>query len=245
MFVQCNILRPEHPDKGHFELRQGKVVELDISVTTKAALPWSQESHGMGSFHLDTHLISEAPPCTHVSDSNSSGTSAGDSRRSVSAQPSCASAPSSPYPFAYQCNEESEPERDGRGLQASVARNNDSVDEELPVLSHMNPKRGSSSGGEEIYLIVRNLPPTATLYARFGCNIAPTVSSLTGAEPAERNECTEKSSLVSHCERYTCLPSPSSDSSRSRLHYTVSSAFRSREMLWDVSSFLRIRSQHF
>jgi len=203
----------------------------------------------MGSFLVvvfeHSHLISGAPPCTHVSDGSSSGTSAGDSRPSISAQPSCTSAQSSPYPFAYQSNEDSEPEWDGSGLQASVARNNDNVEEELPVLSHVNPKRGSTSGGEEIYLIVRNLPPTATPYARFGCNIAPTVSSLTSAEPAERNECTDESTLVSHCERYTCLPSPSSDSSRSRRHYTVSSAFHSREMLWDVSSFLRIRSQHF
>ena len=82
--------------------------------------------------------------------------------------------PVAPIPRA---NEEPEPEREGSGLPASSFRNDTGVHEKLPVLSHMNPRRGSTKGGYEIYLVVRNLPPTALLYARFGCNLAPTVSS--------------------------------------------------------------------
>ena len=41
----------------------------------------------------------------------------------------------------------------------------------------MNPRRGSTNGGEEIYLIVRNLPPSIVPYARFGRKVTPTVSS--------------------------------------------------------------------
>ena len=84
-------------------------------------------------------------------------------------QQSPSSDPFAPIPRA---NEESEPEQ-----QPPATREIESEDEELPVLSHVNPKKGSTSGGEEIYLIVRNLPPSVVLYARFASNIAPTVSS--------------------------------------------------------------------
>ncbi len=78
---------------------------------------------------------------------------------------------------AFISYEESKSEWDGSDLRATTLNDN-AVDEELPVLLHANPRRGSTSGGEEIYLIVKNLPSTTVLYARFGCNIAPTVSSL-------------------------------------------------------------------
>ena len=80
--------------------------------------------------------------------------------------------------LTHQINEGSKPEWDGSGLRASTTRNDNAVDEELPILLHVNPKRGSTSGGEEVYLIVKNLPSTTVLYARFGCHIAPTVSCL-------------------------------------------------------------------
>ena len=60
-------------------------------------------------------------------------------------------------------------------LQAFAAPVNEHVAEEGPVLSRVVPRRGPVSGGEEIVLIVSNLPPTIKLYARFGCNIALTV----------------------------------------------------------------------
>ena len=49
---------------------------------------------------------------------------------------------------------------------------------EGPVLSRVVPRRGPVSGGEEIVLIVSNLPPTIKLYARFDCNIALTVGGI-------------------------------------------------------------------
>ena len=47
-----------------------------------------------------------------------------------------------------------------------------------PVLSRVNPRRGSTRGGDEIVLIVSNLPPTMRLYARFGSNFTRTVSGM-------------------------------------------------------------------
>ena len=127
--------------------------------------------------------------------------------------------------ITHQNNEVSKPKWDGSGLRASTTRNDNTVDEELPVLLHVNPRRGSTSGGEEVYLIVKNLPSTTVLYARFGCNIAPTVSSLIVSEPEKRNECTDNLPLVPHCGWRTCLPAPSRDSSRSCRRYIMSSAF--------------------
>ena len=62
---------------------------------------------------------------------------------------------------------------------------------ELPLLFHVSPKQGSTTGGDEICLVVKHLPSNVVLYARFGDNIAPTVSSLIGPDPAERNDCTD------------------------------------------------------
>ena len=130
---------------------------------------------------IHSHLIPGVPPNAHLSDSSSSGTSAGDSWCSVSGRLSCASV----YDLfmTHQSNEGSRPEWDGSGLRASTTRSDNAMDGGLPVLLHVNPRCGSTSGGEEIYLIVRNLPSTTVLYARFGSNIAPTVSSLVGSEP--------------------------------------------------------------
>ena len=75
-------------------------------------------------------------------------------------------------------NEESEVAGQQGPLQASAAPVDD-VAVDVPVLSRVNPRRGLTSGGDEIDLIVTNLPPSVTLYARFGCNITPTVSGMT------------------------------------------------------------------
>jgi len=61
-------------------------------------------------------------------------------------------------------------------LQTAALLIDEDVDEEVPVLSLVNPRRGPTSGGDQIVLIVSNLPPTIKLYARFGSNIVPTVS---------------------------------------------------------------------
>ena len=53
------------------------------------------------------------------------------------------------------------------------------VNEELPVLRRVNPRRGPTSGGDEVDLIVSNLPQTIELYARFGSKIVSTVSYIT------------------------------------------------------------------
>jgi len=75
-------------------------------------------------------------------------------------------------------NEESEPAGPQGLLQTSVTPIDEHVAEASPVLSRVNPMRGPTSGGDEIILIVSNLPPTMSLYARFGCNITPTVSGM-------------------------------------------------------------------
>ena len=69
--------------------------------------------------------------------------------------------------------------------QTSAVPANEDVAEEGPVLSRINPRRGPTSGGDEINLIVTNLPPSITLWARFGSNIAPTVSGMTLSGLAE------------------------------------------------------------
>ena len=63
-------------------------------------------------------------------------------------------------------------------LRTLAAPVNEHVAEEGPVLARVVPRRGPVSGGEEIALIVSNLPPTIKLYARFDCNIALTVSGI-------------------------------------------------------------------
>ena len=42
-------------------------------------------------------------------------------------------------------------------------------------ISRLSHPCGTTSGGEQIVLIVANLPPSITLFARFGDNIASTV----------------------------------------------------------------------
>ena len=140
----------------------------------------SEESHGVLLLslyrHIDTHLIIDAPPNARISDGSSSGTSAGDSRCSpvrplYTSEQSCLADP------ITRANEDAEPECERGGFPPPIARNIKRAHESVPVLSHMNPRRGSTKGGVEIYFIVRGLPPTAVLYARFGRNIAPTVST--------------------------------------------------------------------
>ena len=117
----------------------------------------------------------------HVLGNSSSGTSAGEDQRSIRMQSltSPAQSPtmdvSAPVPPA---NKESEPAGQQGSLQTSAAPVNEHVAEADPELSRVNPRRGPTSGGDEIDLIVSNLPPTMKLYARFGCNITPTVSGL-------------------------------------------------------------------
>ena len=130
---------------------------------------------------IHSNITPDAPPNAPTSDGSSSGTSAGESQCPAPTQPpyTPARSPSArPFAPAPRTNEESEPEREGSRLPASSARNDKCVYLKHPVLSHMNPRRGSTNGGEEIYLIVRNLPPTTKPYARFGANITPTVRSL-------------------------------------------------------------------
>ena len=80
---------------------------------------------------------------------------------------------------ALPVDEVSEPADQHSALQTSAVPINEHEDEDLPVLSRVNPRRGPTSGGDEIDLIVSNLPPNITLYARFGSNITPTVSGMT------------------------------------------------------------------
>ena len=55
---------------------------------------------------------------------------------------------------------------------ASKAATDDGGDSFISLLS---PSCGTTSGGEQIVLIVVNLPPSATLFARFGDSIVSTV----------------------------------------------------------------------
>ena len=95
------------------------------------------------------------------------------SESSLGQNPTVGVSASIPSPPA---NEVSEPAGQQGQLQTSAAPVNNDVAEEGPELSHVFPGRGPVSGGEEIALIVSNLPSTIKLYARFGCNIALTVS---------------------------------------------------------------------
>ena len=90
---------------------------------------------------------------------------------------------------ALPADDESEPADQHGALQTSARPINEHVDEDLPVLSRINPRRGPTSGGDEIDLVVSNLPPNIKLYARFGSNIAPTVSRMTDSEFMECDYC--------------------------------------------------------
>ena len=111
---------------------------------------------------------------------NGSGTSAGEGSRQAQSPLSSAQGPLigvfTPIPSA---NEDSEPAGQPSALRTAAIPIDEDIDEEVPVLSRVNPRRGPTSGGDEIDLIVSDLPPTIILYARFGSNIAPTVSVMT------------------------------------------------------------------
>ena len=78
--------------------------------------------------------------------------------------------------LTHRTNEESQKTSPFRAPPVPVR---DHRNEDLPVLRRVNPRRGPTSGGDEVDLIVSNLPPMIQLYARFGSNIASTVSSIT------------------------------------------------------------------
>ena len=52
---------------------------------------------------------------------------------------------------------------------------NTATDDGDSFISLLSPSCGTTSGGEQIVLVVVNLPPSTTLYARFGDNIVSTV----------------------------------------------------------------------
>jgi len=112
--------------------------------------------------------------------SNGSGTSAIEGARRAQSPSSSAQGPLiGVFAPVLSATEDSEPAGQPSALQTAAIPIDEDVDEEVPVLYLVNPSRGSTSGGDEIVLIVRNLPTTITLYARFGSNITPTVSVMT------------------------------------------------------------------
>jgi len=52
------------------------------------------------------------------------------------------------------------------------------VESTCTVLCSVNPRKGPVSGGTEVWLAVDDLPTTFTLYARFGTQVAATVSPI-------------------------------------------------------------------
>ena len=56
-----------------------------------------------------------------------------------------------------------------------LAPSTTTADREDCVISLLSPAYGSTSGGEQIVLVVVNLPPSTTFFARFGDNIVSTV----------------------------------------------------------------------
>jgi hypothetical protein len=110
-------------------------------------------------------------------------------------------------------------------LQAPAIPIHEHGDEELSVLSRVNPRRGPTNGGDEINLIVSDLPPTIKLFARFGLNIVPTVSSMTISEPLNRNDHAEELLSGSYCTGSAFLLSPSSSPSWSGQRHVMSSHF--------------------
>jgi hypothetical protein len=68
---------------------------------------------------------------------------------------------------------------DPRVIQPAVqhlASSNTATDVGDCAISLLSPSCGTTSGGEQIVLIVVNLPPSATFFARFGDNVVSTVS---------------------------------------------------------------------
>ena len=131
-------------------------------------------SAGQGAFLMRFHTTPRSLLLTSGDISNPStlgpsysGTSAGEDQHSEQAQSQ------SPAVGVYK---ESEPARQQSPLQTPAAPVNERVAEAGPELSCVYPRRGPTSGGGEIGLLVSNLPPTVKLYARFGCNITHAVS---------------------------------------------------------------------
>jgi hypothetical protein len=156
----------------------------------------------------------------------SSRTSAGEDQRLVRVQspPSTARGPAVDVPASVpSANQESEPTGQQGPLQTSATPANVHVAEACPVLSRVNPRRGPTSGGDEIDLIVSNLPPTMKLFARFGSNITATVSGLLLLGLVEQSHCADISLLGPYCTRGTLLSSPSRNPSRTGQRHTVSS----------------------
>ena len=111
-----------------------------------------------------------------LGETSSSGTSVGEDQRSTQAQSQSPDVGVSAS--VLRANMESEDAGQQSPSQTFAAPVSKRVAEAGPELSCIYPKRGSTSGGDEIGLVVTNLPPTVKLYARFGCNITPTVSAL-------------------------------------------------------------------
>ena len=157
---------------------------------------------------------------------STSGTSAGEDQPSgrVQSLPSPAqSPPIDVSPSVPPANNESEPAGQRGSLQSSAGPVNEHVAEADPVLSRVHPERGPTSGGDEIFLIVSNLPPTVKLYARFGCNITPTVSGLIHLWLVKQSHCADVSLLGPCRTRGTLLSSPSLGPSREGQRHTMSS----------------------
>ena len=176
---------------------------------------------------------------------SSSGTSAGEDQRSgrvespISSAQSHAMGASAPI---LPADEEFEPADRHGALQTSAVPINEHVDEDLPFLSRVNPRRGPTSGGDEIDLIVSNLPSTIKLFARFGCNIVPTVSRMTDFELMECNRCAEVALLGSYRPGSAFLSPPRRSVSRSGQCHPMSSTFRGFRTIWEIFGFLRVRS---
>ena len=120
---------------------------------------------------------------------------------------------------------QSEPASQQSPLQAAAAPVDERVAEAGPVLSLVNPRRGPTSGGDEILLIVSNLPPMVKLYARFGCNIAAAVSGMIHLGLVNKIYCANGSLLGSYFTRGTFLSSPPRSPSWSGQCHTMSSTF--------------------
>ena len=139
----------------------------------------SAESLGMPIFRFDltikcSHSASLALSNAGASGSGSSRTNFGGHEVSIPAQPS-AHGPLEAPALTPRPNEGSEQTSAFRAPPVPVHEHRN---EDLPVLRRVNPRRGPTSGGDEVDLIVSNLPPMIQLYARFGSNIASTVSSI-------------------------------------------------------------------
>jgi hypothetical protein len=82
-----------------------------------------------------------------------------------------------PQAIASETVTEPEPQTTSKANNSSRSAAGDTdAEDNSPVLSFVNPFRGPTSGGDQIVLLVSNLPPTINLYARFGPHITSTAS---------------------------------------------------------------------